>query len=159
VTEVGPRESLHLFGLPGLANVGRVSQGVYRGADPAPGEGYRSLAQLGIRTILNLSRGRDHEAVKPYGISEVYMPVDFFRDVDEGEVRRILMVISDASLYPIFVHCAQGRDRTGIVIACHRINRGWSTKDAIDEMWSCGFHFVWSHFLDFVRDYRGGNHG
>jgi len=149
-------ESVHLFGLPGLVNVGQVSGGVYRGADPAPGEGYKSLADLGIRTVLNLSHGRDSEALKPYGIQEIYAPMNFFQDVNASVVREILANLSYTKLNPIYVHCAQGRDRTGLVIACYRIECGWSNQDAIDEMWSFGFHFVWSHFLAFVQEYKSG---
>ena len=147
-------DSVHIFGLPGLVNVGHVSGGVYRGADPAPGEGYRSLHELGIRTVLNLSHGRDNEQFKPFGIREIYTPMNFFRDVDESRIRELVGLLSDASLRPIYVHCAQGRDRTGMVIACHRIECGWSNEDAVAEMWSFGFHFVWTHFLEFVQNYK-----
>jgi protein tyrosine/serine phosphatase len=147
-------ESIRLFGIPGLVNVGRVTEGIYRGADPDPVGGYKSLADLGIRTVLNLSHGRDSEHFKQYGIREIYTPMNFFRDVDESRIRELVGLLSNASLQPIYVHCAQGRDRTGMVVACYRIESGWSNKDAIDEMWSFGFHFVWSHFLEFVRGYK-----
>ena len=147
-------ESVHLFGLPGLVNVGRVTGVVYRGADPDPADGYRSLSDLGVKTVLNLSHGRDNEGLKPYGITEIYTPMNFFSDVDGRRIRELVSLLSNVSLYPVYVHCAQGRDRTGMVVACYRIESGWSNKDAIDEMWSFGFHAVWSHFLDFVRGYE-----
>lgn len=147
-------ESTHLFGLPGLVNMGRVTEGIYRGADPAFDSGYRSLADLGIKTALNLSRGRDDEVAGLCGIKEVYEPLDFFRNVEEARIRKLVLRLSDTSIYPVFVHCAQGCDRTGMVIACYRIENGWSNQNAIDEMWSFGFHFVWSHFLEFVQNYK-----
>jgi tyrosine-protein phosphatase SIW14 len=149
------RESTHLFGLPGLVNVGRVAEGIYRGADPAADDwGFRSLADLGVKTVLNLSRERDGEEALSHGIMELYEPLDFFRNVEEARIRKLVLRLSDTNLYPIFVHCAQGCDRTGMVIACYRIESGWSNEDAVAEMWSFGFHFVWSHFLEFVQNYK-----
>lgn len=148
--------STHLFGLPGLVNVGQVTKDIYRGADPAEG-GYKTLADLGVRTVLNLSRERDDEEATRYGIKEIYEPLDFLRDVDDARIRKLVLKLSDTNLYPMYVHCAQGCDRTGMVVACYRIERGWPNKDAIDEMWSFGFHFVWSHFLEFVQGYKKGD--
>ncbi|MGZ9148741.1 MAG: hypothetical protein ACXW4G_10250 [Candidatus Deferrimicrobiaceae bacterium] len=55
------RVSEHLFGLPGLTNVGRVANGIFRGAQPKP-EGYATLKAMGVRTVINLrtrhGRGR-----------------------------------------------------------------------------------------------------
>jgi protein tyrosine/serine phosphatase len=150
------RESVHLFGLPGLVNVGRVNEWVYRGADPEPIEGYKSLAGLGVKTVPNLSTERDVEA---YGITEIYKPMRFFRDVDPSMVYNLVTLLCHTKLLPIYVHCAQGRDRTGMVIACFRIEGGWSTEDAIAEMDSFGFHYVWTHFLEFVQGYKSRKEG
>jgi protein tyrosine/serine phosphatase len=146
-------ESTHLFGLPGLVNMGRVAGGIYRGADPNPVGGFVSLASLGVKTVLNLSTDRDSEA-NIIGIREIYEPLHFFRDVDDAKIRRLAAMLSDVSLYPLFVHCAQGCDRTGMVVACYRIESGWSNEDAIAEMDSFGFHYVWGHFLEFVKNYK-----
>ena len=145
-------ESIHLFGLFGLVNVGQVSPQIYRGAAPSL-EGYKTLKDLGIKTILNLERDREQEVIELLGMKEKYSPIDFFKDVDEHKIQETMNVLFDESLYPIYVHCAQGRDRTGMVVACYRIKSGWSNKDAEDEMWSFGFHFVWTHFLEFVQRY------
>jgi protein tyrosine/serine phosphatase len=148
-------ESTHLFGLDGLVNVGKVTEGVYRGADPAP-EGFKTLADVGFKTILNLSHENDDDFVRPFSIREIRLPMGFFGEVEGAKVRKAVALLSDASLHPIYVHCAQGRDRTGMVVACYRIESGWPTKEAIDEMESFGFHYVWSHFLEFVQGYRKG---
>jgi tyrosine-protein phosphatase SIW14 len=149
-----PLESTHLFGLPGLVNMGRVAEGIYRGADPSEG-GIQTLKDMGIKSILNLSRDSDEGVLaQKYSMNFEYTPIDFFKPVDEHKIEEALGHLHDSSIYPIYVHCAQGRDRTGMVIACYRIESGWSNKDAIDEMWSFGFHFVWSHFLEFMQNYK-----
>jgi protein tyrosine/serine phosphatase len=134
--------------------MGRVTEGVYRGADPALGIGYKTLASIGVKNVLNLSRDRDAEEAQLYGIKEIYEPLDFFRDVDPDKIQKRVALLSDASLFPLFVHCAQGSDRTGMVVACYRIDNGWSNQEAIDEMQSFGFHYIWSHFLEFVQNYK-----
>jgi protein tyrosine/serine phosphatase len=145
-------ESTHIFGLEGLVNVGRVTENIYRGAVPSVA-GYTTLRDMGIRTILNLAHGRESSIVAPYGIKEVYSPMGFFSPVNERQIKKGMDVLFNPSLFPVYVHCAQGRDRTGMVIACYRINSGWGNKDALDEMLSFGFHYVWSHFLEYVQAY------
>jgi protein tyrosine/serine phosphatase len=120
-------------------------------------DGYRSLSGLGIKTVLNLSTEGDAEEAKRFGIKEIYAPMRFFRDVDAGKMQEHMQTLSDTSLYPLYVHCAQGCDRTGMVVACYRIESGWSNEDAIAEMDSFGFHYVWGHFLEFVKNYKSVN--
>ena len=64
------RVSERLFGLPGLTNVGRVANGIFRGAQPKP-EGYATLKAMGVRTVINLrSRHGEREAVEAAGMRE-----------------------------------------------------------------------------------------
>jgi hypothetical protein len=64
----GARISEKIFGLPGLSNVGRVSSGIYRGAQPER-EGYATLKNMGIRTVVNLrSQHSEREEVKAAGM-------------------------------------------------------------------------------------------
>jgi protein tyrosine/serine phosphatase len=47
---------------------------------------------------------------------------------------RILRILGDPESGPVYVHCRRGSDRTGAVIACHRIvNEGWTAEEAIAE--------------------------
>ena len=52
---------------------------------------------------------------------------------------------------PMYVHCRDGVDRTGMVIAYHRIhNQGWKRSTAIAEMKALGMHpwyFYWAWCL------------
>lgn len=148
-----PLESIHLFDTPGLVNVGKVTDNIYRGADPSR-EGYTTLRNMGIKTVLNLSHGRDEKELVPYGLIELYSPIDFFGDVDGYKMSEVLKCMFNSLNHPMYVHCAQGRDRTGMVIACYRIRMGWTNKDAIAEMQSFGFHYVWTHFLEYVQNYE-----
>jgi protein tyrosine/serine phosphatase len=62
---------------------------------------------------------------------------------NDAEVNAILATISDPASQPVFVHCMQGRDRTGLIIALYRvIYEHWTPKDAHDEMMAHGFNSI-----------------
>ena len=48
-------------------------------------------------------------------------------------------VIDDTNSWPVLVHCHHGVDRTGYIIALHRIiNEGWTVDRALREAWIMG---------------------
>jgi len=109
------RVSERLFGLPGLTNVGRVANGIFRGAQPEP-EGYATLKTMGIRTVINLRTCHgERRAVEAAGMRYVEIPMSFWRDVDPAVVRKALSAMTDPANKPVFVHCSRGADRMGVV--------------------------------------------
>ena len=151
----GARVSERLFGLTGLSNLGRVAPGVYRGAQPLP-EGYRSLKAMGIRTVVNLrTRHTEKAAVEVAGMRSIEIPISTTSTIDPEAVTRALSAITDPANQPVFLHCAQGRDRTGVVVAVYRMEiDGWSHAEAEAEMRTFGFHDAWIQMKHFVRGYR-----
>ncbi len=151
------RISERLLGLPGLSNVGRVAPGVIRGAQPSPG-GYATLKALGIRTVINLrSRHGEKEPVEAEGLRYLEIPIRISERVDDRAVRRAVAALRDPANLPAFVHCAFGKDRTGIVVAVYRMEaEGWSNETAEAEMRAFGFNDVWRHLLSYVRRYTPG---
>ena len=154
------RVSEHLFGLPGLTNVGRVADGIFRGAQPKP-EGYATLKAMGVRTVINLrARHEEREAVEAAGMRSVEIPMSVMKNIDPAAVRKALSVMTDPANQPVFVHCQHGKDRTGVVAAVYRMEvDGWSEADAEAEMEAFGFHDVWFQLKKFVRRYPGGPEG
>ena len=150
------RVSERLFGLPGLTNVGRVANGIFRGAQPEP-EGYATLKAMGVRSVINLrTRHGEREAVEAAGMRYVKIPMSFWRNVDPAVVRLALSVMTDPANQPVFVHCSRGVDRTGVVAAVYRMEvDGWSKAEAEAEMDAFGFHEIWSQLKEFVRRYPG----
>ena len=149
------RVSERLFGLPGLINVGRVVNGIFRGAQPKP-EGYATLKAMGVRTVVNLrTRHGGRKAVEAAGMRYVEIPMSFWKNVDPAAVRKALSVMTDPANQPVFVHCSRGADRTGVVAAVYRMEvDGWSEAEA--EMEAFGFHEFLSQFKEFVRRDKGG---
>ena len=150
------RVSERLFGLTGLTTVGRVADGIFRGAQPEP-EGYATLKAMGIRTVINLrTRHGEKKAVEAAGMRYVEIPMSFWKDVDPAVVRKTLSVMTDPASQPVFVHCSRGVDRTGVVAAVYRMEvDGWSEAEAEAEMEAFGFHEIWSQLKEYVRRYPG----
>jgi protein tyrosine/serine phosphatase len=151
------RVSEHLFGLAGLKNVGRITTGVYRGAQPAS-EGYATLKKMGIRTVVNLrTTVSEKRAVEAAGMKSVEIPIGMFNNGDLEKVDKIVALMADPANRPVFVHCKLGQDRTGIVVAAYRIKTdGWPLYLAEAEMESFGFNGVWINLRHFLHRYASG---
>jgi protein tyrosine/serine phosphatase len=96
-----------------------------------------------VKTIIDLEN--DDQAIatekawaEQNGINFISEPMSGLETPNDTEVNDILQKIHDSQ--PVFVHCMQGHDRTGLVIALYRVfGEGWTPKDAHDEMMSLGY--------------------
>jgi tyrosine-protein phosphatase SIW14 len=153
----GTYVSEHLFGLSGLTNVGRIAPGIYRGAQPV-GNGYTTLKKMGIRTVINLrTTESEKKKVEAAGMRSVEIPLGMFNNGDKNKVDKVVAIMADPANRPVFVHCRQGRDRTGIVVAAYRMKiERWPLTLAEAEMESFGFNDVWVNFRRFLHRYAAG---
>jgi len=129
-------EDAHLT-VTGITNFVRVNNRLYRGAQPN-GDGIKSLARLGVKTIINLRMTNDvwsaEEAeAQAAGITYTNVPMSGIGRPTDEQVTKVLSII-ETGLHPVFVHCQHGADRTGTVIACYRIRHDkWTSKQALLE--------------------------
>ncbi len=137
-----------------LSNFHRVSDDLYRGAQPSI-NGFQELQRLGIRTIINLrSLHSDKPALKSTNLryEEIKMRAEF---PSQKQVLKFLRIVSNRENGPFLVHCQYGSDRTGTMTAIYRIIlQGWSKDEAIAEMTSTqfGFNKIWNLTLvTFIR--------
>ena len=75
---------------------------------------------------------------------------------EEAEIVLLLSAIEralkDPAGRPVFIHCAEGKDRTGYSIAAYRmVFENWTADDAIHEMFDFGFHAIWFRNPAFLR--------
>lgn len=116
---------------PGTSNLYQVSDTLYRSAQPTA-EGFRSLKDLGITTVVNLrSYHSDRDEIGTTGLA------------------------TDPRRTPVLVHCQRRSDRTGAMVAAYRIAvQGWSKEAAVQEMTSenFGFHKVWTNLPDWINE-------
>ncbi|MGA9753397.1 MAG: tyrosine-protein phosphatase [Acidobacteriota bacterium] len=136
--------------LSGLPNFARVSDGLYRGAQPTR-EGFESLKAMGVRTVINL---RDHHSDAPLladlGIRYVEIPCDAWR-INDAPVVLFLKLATDAACQPVFVHCQHGSDRTGVMVAAYRVVvQDWDPALAEAELPNFGFHPVFLNLRRYV---------
>ena len=139
--------------LPGLPNFHKVSDDLYRGAQPTA-EGMKQLKKLGIKTVVNLrSLHSDRDEIKGTALSYEHINMTTWNTEDK-DVVRFLQIVTDSNCTPVFVHCQHGADRTGTMCAIYRIIiQGWSKNEAVDEMTKGGFgyHSIWQNLPDNIR--------
>ena len=139
--------------LPGCPNLHKVSDNLYRGAQPSA-EGMKQLKKLEIKTIVNLRSlhsDRDEMGKLGFGYEHIHMKAWHAEDED---IVRFLKTVTDKANFPVFVHCQHGADRTGVTCAVYRVAvQGWSKEDALKEMTEggYGFHRAWRNLPSYVR--------
>lgn len=128
----------------------QVDAALFRGGQP-DAAGFEYLKRLGIRTIVNLRKNDEERAlVEAMGFRYVSLstgltPFGFGGTLSPDVVRRFFEIVDDPASGPVFLHCRRGADRTGTLIAMHRIARqGWTAAAAYDEARSIGMR--WWHF-------------
>jgi len=123
---------------PGLSNLGQVDAGLWRSAQPT-NEGFHSAERLGIRTVVNLRAERSDEGgLGGTGLTGVSIPTRQW-NLSEDDLCAFLVVATDPARRPVLVHCAEGRDRTGVCVAAYRmVVEGWTYQDARREMRAYG---------------------
>jgi protein tyrosine/serine phosphatase len=139
--------------LPGLPNFAQVSPVLYRGAQPSP-EGFRELKKMGVRTIVDLrALHGDQDKLQGTGLRYVRLHCNAWNP-EEEDVIRFLKVMADPANHPVFVHCAQGADRTGCMVAVYRmVDQGWTREQAMAELANFGFHPVWTQIVAFLQQF------
>ena len=121
----------------GIANFGKVSDHLYRGAQP-DGQGIRNLKKLGIKTILNLCLTNEvwppePAAASANGLAYTNVPMKGLGRPTDAQVPRLLALLETLPA-PIFIHCEHGCDRTGTIVACYRIRHDqWPAQLALQE--------------------------
>jgi tyrosine-protein phosphatase SIW14 len=129
--------------LPGCArllyNFGEVRPGqIYRSAQPSPLFLRWLVREHGIRTLINL-RGRtpgyESHFAAVHGLRVFSFDLSAIEPPSEADVQRFLAIVSDPANQPVLVHCRQGVDRTGYMLALYRMqHEGWTAERAAREM-------------------------
>ncbi len=140
--------------VPGVINFARVSDALWRGAQPTA-VGFRNLEKQGARTVISFRHDHDDfKLLKGTGLKYLRFPSFSFIPAEEN-IAKFLRVVQDKANWPVFIHCAQGRDRTGYNVAAYRIMvHGWTPEQAIEEMHAFQFNKVWVFNPAFVKSLK-----
>jgi tyrosine-protein phosphatase SIW14 len=142
-------------------NFGQVTDFYYRGGQPR-GEDYNQLAAIGVKTIIDLRDDPKDYAralTEHAGMKYVNLPLSDKDYPPPDTASKFLSLVNDKENWPVYVHCAGGRHRTGAMTAVFRMTvQGWDADRAYDEMKDYDFYTRWGHksMKRFVFDYYRG---
>lgn len=132
-----------------LSGFQEVDPGIYRGSHPSSHKHFKQLTEAGIKTILSLQYSKINNApvrkmALKYGMNFINIPIAALtraKDLPDSKVIRILDIMQDESLKPLYIHCMLGHDRTGLAVGLYRIHvQKWTSEEAYKEMRQ--FHFI-----------------
>lgn len=141
--------------IEGVSNFSKVSPLLWRGAQPTEA-GFRNLEAAGAKTIISLREYHDDlPLLEETKLNYLRIPMDAW-DPEEAELVLFLTqlerLLKDPDSAPVFVHCAEGKDRTGYSIAAYRmLFENWTADDAIHEMFDFRFNTVWFRNPGFLK--------
>ncbi|MGE0129870.1 MAG: dual specificity protein phosphatase family protein [Blastocatellales bacterium] len=139
-------------------NFGKVTDFYYRGAQPK-GVEYNQLAAIGVKTIIDLrDNPKDYAKTlaEQAGLKYINFPMSDKDYPAPDSAPKFLTLVNDKENWPVYVHCAGGRHRTGAMTAVFRMtNQGWDINRAYEEMKDYDFYTRWGHkaMKTFVFDY------
>jgi protein tyrosine/serine phosphatase len=141
-----------------VKNFGKVNDHIYRGGQPDEDE-YKKLAAIGIKTIIDLREhpeGYARRLAENAGMQYINIGLNDKRPPTEAESNRFLQLVNDENNWPVYVHCAGGRHRTGVLLAVYRMEvDGWDARRAYEEMKDYKFYSRFGHgdLKDYVFEY------
>ncbi|RUP49748.1 tyrosine phosphatase family-domain-containing protein, partial [Jimgerdemannia flammicorona] len=119
---------------------GTVEDRLYRGAYPKS-RNLRFLKRLKLKTLLSLvpdSPNTDadiRDFCAQQGIRLIHLKVGKMKEnnipLSYGQTVQALQIIIDAVNLPVYVHCLDGADVTGLVVACLRRVQMWNVMSAM----------------------------
>lgn len=137
----------------GVPNFAKVSPALWRGAQPTS-DGFRNLEAAGVKTIINFRHNHDDlPLLTGTKLKYLWIPARAWHP-EEQDLVMFLKVLEDQNNWPVFVHCAAGKDRTGYAVGAYRIvaeTENWSTDDAIHEMFDFNYNPIWFKNPAFLR--------
>jgi uncharacterized protein (TIGR01244 family) len=139
-----------------IGNFGRVDEHYYRGAQPE-GRDYADLAALGVKTVINLTsydaEPNEKSLTEQAGMRYVQIPMTGHVPPTAAQIAQLLGIVNNAASQPVFVHCVEGKHRTGVMTAAYRMaTDGWTPDQAFKEMKQYKFgldllHLEFKHFV------------
>src|SRR5215831_7000762 len=120
-----------------IRNFGKMDDRLYRGAQPNESD-YKDLKALGVKTVIDLREdpvSYEKRAVEAVGMRYVNIPMSDSSYPKPESIDAFLKLVNDPATGTMYVHCAGGRHRTGVMGAVYRFNvNHWSYDQAYTEM-------------------------
>ncbi|KAJ2808506.1 protein-tyrosine-phosphatase [Coemansia guatemalensis] len=117
----------------------RVQNRLYRGGYPKP-RNFRFLRRQRLKTIVSLIPGDRDSALSEFcqreGIERISITVDSPDDnvtLNEQIVSQCLELMTDPTKTPLYIHCLDGSNVTGVVVMCLRKLQLWRVASLQNE--------------------------
>lgn len=143
----------------GIPNFGQVTPVLLRGGQPTT-DGYRELKQMGVDVVVSFRHEKgenslERRAVESFGMRFVSLPWHAWDTPADGEVERFFALLAANRHNKVFIHCQQGRDRTGTMVALYRIAVDrWCPESAVAEMKAYHYHhFFFPQLQTYVENF------
>jgi protein tyrosine/serine phosphatase len=153
---IGPRPSTWAVQMKSTCHVPnfyKVTNDLYRSAQPTAIEMEQLRQQIGIKTIINLRTFHsDTDEIGSTGLLNERLHVKLWHIEDE-DVIKVMRILANKENGPYLIHCHYGADRTGVMCAMYRIiYQGWTKEEAIDEMVNGGYEFrsQWTNIIHYI---------
>lgn len=121
----------------------------------------RVVAAIGVKGVIDLtsddSYPNEKSMVESAGMKYFHIPMNSHKPPTNSELSTFLNIVSTPDNQPVYVHCAAGKHRTGVMTAIYRINQSsWSADQAYEEMkkYKFGPSFFHPKLKEFVYDYH-----
>ena len=96
------------------------------------------LYQQGVRAVIRMEeRTIPADSGGYVDIVDLFVPVRDFTPPDQAQIQRMIDFIDEQAVRndrPVVVSCYAGIGRTGTVLACYLVTRGFEPADAINEV-------------------------
>jgi protein tyrosine phosphatase (PTP) superfamily phosphohydrolase (DUF442 family) len=94
----------------GLHNVFRVSDRVFSGSSPDGPDGFASLRQLGVKTVISVDGAKpDVAAADAHGLRYVHLPIGY-DGISGDRAGQLAKAVRDLP-GPVYIHCHHGKHR------------------------------------------------
>lgn len=120
-----------------------VSSGIWRGSRPngeAGLEGFKTILSLQCSTFERAQVFEEEDWCFNQNKDFLHVPMSLIAPPSSEDIDKALKIILSPASWPILVHCHDGVDRTGVVIAAYRMFTNQSFGSAVGEMLDKGFH-------------------
>jgi len=121
-----------------VTNFGVVNEHLFRGAEPSA-VGLSELGASGVKLVIDLREAGaatqfEKQQADRLGMKYTNIPFQPLSAPTSAQIQMVLNLLAQNQSQTVFVHCRRGKDRTGTVIACYRIQHdGWDNGRALQE--------------------------